>query len=320
MPASINPDVVSSTSASILEKEPNTMGKRHGRRNQNRTPRVQRSTANRRLPDSPQTADSNEDALFDAAVRTELAHLEGIESFLEGSAGQHADPDSDLSGDEDRLPHIWATTIAHRALLHACECIRATSALMLNWSWTYPQFALLRAAYESAGSTTWLLKPEDPDTRLARLLWQHDDSWKYSAKAYAGTPLDDGGEHEARKQWTRNIAAELNIDLSKGNPSGFEKLIASVDDLPRHPESLLTAWQVCSGVSHAKTWAMQTVITELKTTELYEHGRLSESIPNRQLFLTQLRVARRIVQTAWGYYTIRTTTRPHSMTLELKQL
>jgi hypothetical protein len=40
---------------------------------------------------------------------------------------------------------------------------------VLNWQWTTPQFALLRAAYESAGATAWLLQPDDIDTRLAVL-------------------------------------------------------------------------------------------------------------------------------------------------------
>ncbi len=58
---------------------------------------------------------------------------------------------------------------------------------MLNWSWSYPQFALLRAAYESAGATVWLLIAEDIDTRLARLIHQHHESWRFSSKAFDGT-------------------------------------------------------------------------------------------------------------------------------------
>lgn len=188
---------------------------------------------------------------------------------------------------------------------------------MLNGLWSYPQYALLRAAYESAGATVWLLLPEDTDTRLARLIYQHRESWKYSAKAYSGTPLDDGGEHEDRQQWATDAAARLQIDLSLGNPRGYEKLIQSVDDLPGRPESLLTAWQLCSGVSHAKTWALNEVIVQVESTELYEHGRLVACEPNLDLFLTMLRTARRAVQYAAVMYRIRTTARPHSIALEL---
>jgi hypothetical protein len=35
---------------------------------------------------------------------------------------------------------------------------------------------------------------------------------------------------------------------------GFETLIDSVDDFPGQSQSLPTAWRLCSGVSHAKTW------------------------------------------------------------------
>lgn len=61
------------------------------------------------------------------------------------------------------------------------------------------------------------------------------------------TPLDDNGEHRERQQWAADAAARVQIDLKRGNPGGYEKLIKAIDDLPGHPESLLTAWQLCSG-------------------------------------------------------------------------
>jgi hypothetical protein len=157
-----------------------------------------------------------------------------------------------------------------------------------------------------AGASVWLLVPNDVDTRLARLLVQHRESWRYSAKAYSGTPLDDDGEHAERQQWATDAAGKLGIDLAKGKSGGFEKLIESIDDVPGYPESLLTAWRICSGVSHAKTWALNTVTTEVDTEVLYEHGTMSARVPNRGLFRTDLRVARRVVQCAWGLYPIRT--------------
>lgn len=190
---------------------------------------------------------------------------------------------------------------------------------MRNWSWSYPQFALLRAAYESAGATVWLLIAEDTDTRLARLIHQHYESWRFSSKAFDGTPLDDNGEHRERQQWAADAAARVQIDLKKGNPGGYEKLIKAIDDLPGHPESLLTAWQLCSGVSHAKTWALNTVTTEAESSALYEHGSLSGRVPNLDLFLAMLRIARRSVQYAWVVHQVRTTTRPHSLSVKTVQ-
>jgi hypothetical protein len=197
--------------------------------------------------------------------------------------------------------------------VYAVENVEAACTLVLNWQWTTPQFALLRAAYESAGAAVWLLNPEDVGTRLARLLWQHRESWRYSAKAYSGTPLDDDGEHQERQQWATDAAASLGIDLATGRSGGFEKLIESIDDLPGHPESLLTAWRICSGVSHSKTWALNEVTTEVDSRQLYEHGRMSARVPN-----TGLCIARRVVQQAWCLYRIRTTARPHGMTLKLE--
>jgi hypothetical protein len=126
-------------------------------------------------------------------------------------------------------------------------------------------------------------------------------------------------EHDERQQWATDAAAKLGIDLAKGKSGGFEKLIESIDDLPGHPESLLTAWRICSGVSYAKTWALNTVTTEVDSKALYEHGHMSARVPNRGLFLTDLGVARRAERRAWLLYRIRTTARPHQITLKLVQ-
>ena len=121
-----------------------------------------------------------------------------------------------------------------------------------------------------------------------------------------------------RQRWTDDAAARLGIDLRDGRSGGFENLIEEIDDLPGQPESLLTAWRLCSGVSHGKTWALNEVTTETGSVEIYEHGRISQRVPDRGLFLTDLSVARRAVQQAWGWYRIRTTARPHSMSMRLE--
>lgn len=254
---------------------------------------------------------------YDRDIRNELERVLEIGSLVHLKPDHHAEPKSDLANDEDQFPDIWAATVARRGLVYAVENIEAACTLVLNAEWTTPQFALLRAAYESAGAAVWLLISDDVNTRLARLIWQHRDSWRYSAKAYSGTPLDDDGEHEERRRWATEAAAKLSIDLATGKPGGFERLIESIDDLPGHPESLLTAWRICSGVSHGKTWALTTVTTEVDSKPLYEHGRMSARVPNTNLFLHDLGVARRVVQHAWSLYRIRTTARPHGLMQEL---
>ena len=260
-----------------------------------------------------------DDRDFMDCIRKELASLDETASFMREQWSHHANPESDLAEDESRFPDIWAATVARRLLLHANECIEAASLLMLNGDWTAPQYALLRAVYESAGSAVWLLQPEDTDVRLARLLSQHRESWRYSEKAYRGAPLDTS-EQEQRQRWTDSAAARLGLDLKSARSGGYEKLIEEVDDLPSHPESLLTAWRLCSGVSHAKTWALNEVTTEIGSQAMCEHGRVSQRTPNRELFLTDLRIARRTIQHAWALYRIRTTARPHDLVLRQVRL
>ena len=254
----------------------------------------------------------------DNAIRSNLERVHEVNALVVAMRNHHAEPKSDLAVDEARFPDIWAATVARRGLLFAVENIEAACTLVLNGPWTTPQFALLRAAYESAGAAVWLLEPDQVDTRLARLVWQHRAAWRRSGKAYARTPLDDGSDHEERQLWSNGAASRLGIDMTVGRSGGFEKLIESIDELPGHPESLLTAWRICSGVSHAKTWALNIVTTEVDSKPIYEHGRMSARIPNTGLFLSGLGVARRVVQQAWGLYRMRTAARPHGMTLALE--
>lgn len=125
----------------------------------------------------------------------ELRTLRGLEAWLRNPVLLTAQPNSDLSVDLARLPDIWATTVVHRSLTHTVECLSVAGALIPGDAWIHAPFVLLRGAYESAAVAVWLLEPDSAEDRLTRLIAQHGDSWRYSAKAYSGTPLEDGGLH-----------------------------------------------------------------------------------------------------------------------------
>ncbi len=181
------------------------------------------------------------------------------------------------------------------------ECIEAACALVLNGGVDKPpQFALLRAAYESAGAATWLLAPRrcrypagTLDLATPRLVALRREGIQRNASRSRGA----GG---AAAVGNRRCSETSDQFKKRRPPGGFQKLISSIDDLPQHPQSLLTAWRLCSGVSHAKTWALREITTEVRSTQLYEHGHLIQVKPNRELFLTQLQVARRMVQRVGG--------------------
>ena len=101
----------------------------------------------------------------------------------------------------------------------------------------------------------------------------------------------------------------------KGISGAYEHLIGSIDDLPNEPGSLLTAWRACCAVSHAETWSMLTVTSEIESGDLHEHGRINGRMPNLGLFLLTC-VARRTLQHSRVYYQIRTRPRPHSKALK----
>ena len=239
-------------------------------------------------------------AAFDEALRTQQAL-------------QHAEPGSDLSVDEARLPDVWATTVVHRSLLHTVECLRAAGEQIMSEAWMHTPFVLMRGAYESAALAVWLLEPESADVRLGRLIAQHKASWKYSQTAYSGTPLDDKGLHDARLAYAAKMIEIAGVDPSECKLPGFEKLIKDVDDFPGEERSYLTAWRVCSGVSHAKTWALDTVTTEVDRKHISGHVGLSARMPDLELAFRFLCVGRRTVERACIWRDIRRTARPHSI-------
>jgi hypothetical protein len=256
----------------------------------------------------------------DQRLDRELSTLRGLDSWLRTPAACAAQPNSDLSADASRLPDIWATSVVHRSLTHAVECLSAAGAVIPGGEWMHAPFVLLRGAYESAALAEWLLEPDSVDVRLTRLIAQHGDSWKYSAKAYSGTTLEDGGLHDERRQYVTRMIEVAGVDPSECRLPGFERLIESVDDFPGQGESLLTAWRLCSGVSHAKTWALNEVSVEVDRTGEFEHGHISARVANPGLAITLLGVGRRTVQRARALCAVRTTARPHSIRVEMRSI
>jgi hypothetical protein len=59
---------------------------------------------------------------------SELRTLRGLDSWLHTAGVSAAQPNSDLSVDVSRLPDIWATSVMHRSLTHAVECLSAAGA------------------------------------------------------------------------------------------------------------------------------------------------------------------------------------------------
>jgi hypothetical protein len=247
----------------------------------------------------------------------ELRTLRGLNSWLHNPVACAAQPGSDLSIDESRLPDIWTTTVVHRSLKHVVECLSVAGALVPGEEWMHAPFVLLRGAYESAALAVWLLEPDSVDARLNRLIAQHEDSWKYSAKAYSGTTLDDGGLHDTRRKSVTRMIEDAGVDPSECRFPGFERLIESADDFPGDGKSLLTAWRVCSGVSHAKTWALNAVSIEVDRISEFEHGHISARVANPGLAVTLLAAGRRTVERARALCAVRTSARPHSIRVEM---
>ncbi|WP_333894114.1 hypothetical protein [Mycolicibacterium gadium] len=255
----------------------------------------------------------------DRRLDEELNRLNQLEESLRDPQGCVARPNSDLSADVARLPDIWATSVVHRSLRHAIECLYAAGTLLSDGEWLHAPFVLARGAYESSALAVWLLQPDSADARLSRLIAQHGDSWRYSEKAYGGTTLDDDGFHSERRQYAAKMSAIAGVNKSECRFPGFERLIESVDDFPGQGESLLTAWRLCSGVSHAKTWALNEITVEVDRLDESEHLHFSARVPNRSLGVTFLGVGRRTVERASIVLSIRTSTRPHGIRMQMRR-
>jgi hypothetical protein len=226
---------------------------------------------------------------------------------------------SDLWQDRDRLPDLWVDSVASRAVAHSIDCLHGIRDLAAYGTHFYAHFVLMRAVLESSAMAVWLLQPDDQNLRLQRLLAQHDDNWRERTKVYGLTDIPSEVPYAAGQAGLKRMIDHVGLSAADCRWPGYTAIIKETDDLVGTPSSVELVWRICSGVAHAKTWAVVDVTHEVAEGPTIVSGKYSARIPNYQMVKLLLDNTFRTVAHADALFDVRRTARPHSMKVVLEQ-
>ncbi|WP_430332747.1 hypothetical protein [Rhodococcus sp. ACT016] len=237
--------------------------------------------------------------------------------LIESNDPYPVEQDSDLAGDRAQVPDVWVDTLATRRLKVAVDYLAGVRDLVISGTHFYAPFALLRAALESAATAVWLLEPDDRKTRLERLVGLHIDdcSNKKSIQAMLPEDLRDPFDHEPG---IKQMVTDSGSPRRKCKFPDYTSVMKAIDDFAGDGGSVYLSWKVCSGFSHGSTWATVGLIPQTNRVQVGPTVHRAEVSPSYQLVLGQVGTAIRTIERAHCLFQVRRTSRPHSITYELR--
>jgi hypothetical protein len=177
---------------------------------------------------------------------------------------QHPDlwevtPGSSLAGDDKATAPYQLSHAVRSALSVAVDHMHATSNLLVHAKALHPMapFTLARAAIEAGSSAIWMLGPAVRRDRVLRRLQLAVVDARDGDQATQGAGLAANRPLPERINQLRDIArlAGLATMPDDGRPPSVTSMIKAADLTVATPLSILTAWQVCSGIAHGRMWA-----------------------------------------------------------------
>jgi hypothetical protein len=226
---------------------------------------------------------------------------------------------SDLWQDRCRLPDLWVDSVVSREMAHSIDCLHGIRDLAAYGTHFYAHFVLMRAVLESSATVVWLLQPDDQNLRLRRLLAQHNDNWRERKNVYGLTDMPSEVACAEGQAGLKRMVDHVGLSAADCRWPGYTAIIKETDDLAGTPSSVELVWRICSGVAHAKTWAITDVTHEVAEGPKIESGRYSARVPSYEMVRLLLDNTFRTAGHADALFDVRRTARPHSMTVELKE-
>lgn len=226
---------------------------------------------------------------------------------------------SDLWQDRCRLPELWVDSVVSREMAHSIDCLHGIRDLAAYGTHFFAHFVLMRAVLESSAMAVWLLQPDDQNLRLQRLLAQHDDNWRERKKVYGLTDMRSEVSYAERQAGLKRMIDHVGLSAADCRWPGYAAIIKEADDLAGTPSSVELVWRICSGVAHAKTWAVTDVTHEVAEGPTIVSGKYSARIPNYRVVRLLLDNTFRTAAHADALFDVRRTARPHSMKVVLEQ-
>lgn len=223
------------------------------------------------------------------------------------------EPLSDLAGDRDQVPDLFADTLATRRLKVAVDYLAGVRDLVSGGTHFYAPFALLRAVIESAAAVVWLLEPDDRITRLQRLIGMHIHDTNNAKAAEFMVPEELREKPESDGEDSDRDAGIKQMVVDSGSPRGkckfpdYTPLLKGIDDLAGEPASLLLAWRVASGFSHGLSWATVGLMPTLSSERIGPTLHRAETSSNYRLVSNLSGTAVRTIERAHLWFEIRRT-------------
>lgn len=213
------------------------------------------------------------------------------------------DPGSRLALDDKLLTrHFQMSTGVLWALVSAVDHLNSLRRLVID-AQSVPSrgtFTLLRAALENGAVAVWLMAPRDQNERVLRRLRLQWADIKEQESAHqlidhaATTPTRD------KKRQLQDIgrAAGLStpqVNLIASRPVGYATIVdaAAREGSAVDADAMVLAWRLCSGIAHAKSWAVLGLLERTNIQQLDEGMlRVRLTAPDHALFgLTVLAAA-----------------------------
>ncbi|WP_329054086.1 hypothetical protein OG738_13575 [Amycolatopsis sp. NBC_01488] len=209
-----------------------------------------------------------EQLMMDQRILADLAKIfDRVDALAGVIEDEHPPPiagstlaEDDVATDPFHISHaaIWG-------LVSAVDHVKALRTLVVD-SHTVPArapFTLLRAALENAATTVWLLAPSERAERVLRRLrlqWANikdDESARQLIDHAQTVPTKD----KKRRLQDIGRAAGLSsseVSLIASRTVGFSSIVetAGREGNGLEADIMLLVWKLCSGIAHAKSWAV----------------------------------------------------------------
>lgn len=235
-----------------------------------------------------ETNDEHAAGLAQLARHFELVHQWQTERDA-GTFAMSPEPGSPLSTDDAATAPYQTSFAAQHALGVAVDHLHALRAAVQGGEslHAFAPYTLLRPVFESAATVCWLVGPASRDVRVTRRL-------QYAAadakdQEHLTDTLDTPSGLDAARQRIREVAARrpgVRSDACVGGSPGYATIVGTGGDHVSIGKRLaLSMWQICSGLTHGRSWATHSTLDR-------EHvARLSQDVLRVRITSSASRVA-----------------------------
>lgn len=218
---------------------------------------------------------------------------------------QAAPPEgSSLRGDDRATDPYQMSHAVHMALLSAVDHVDAVGTMVARAGvlHSHAPFTLLRAAIENAAVAVWLLEPAARSERVLRRLRLQWADFVDGDQASGGN-ADDLRKNKERLQGlgrTRGLSADEVASIA-ARTVGYGSIVELAGNANPYmtAEIALLCWRACSGIAHAKPWAMLAILDTEETGQLsHDVHQLRVTASDSNIVTTALTAAL-MIQRGW---------------------